>query len=498
MRQSSTKVLLRNAWIAVFFVALFCGAALLASALHAKQYTASSALVFREETFGEELFGSEETAAKESARKAATNEQLIGLPQIASQTAAHLPGSHTADEVRKAVEIQIDPDSNVVQLNATDRDPDLAAEIANTYAEQFVEFRRSANRQAVRQAIQRAKDTTSNRLLSSGGDEAKRTLDRSIAQLRVLDTLETGDIEHVEPAEIPTHASSPRTARDVLLAAVVGLVLGAVATIVITGFDRRIRSTKVLEGELGVRVLSAFTTADGSGPSTPGRLPTSPISGVDMLLARLRYFNVDREIKTLLVTSSVDGEGKTTLAWSLASEATAGGVKAILVEADLQLPSVAGLADCPAGPGLTEHLSGQATLAEVVRPAPPTVVGASPSHPALITAGGRAPNAARLFESRSMRELLKTLQDEGYELIVIDAAPLTARADGLPLVPLVDGVIVVGRIGTTTQIQARALGDRLRAVNAPVLGAVANAASPRDRYAATLGARFPAPAGSGA
>lgn len=420
--------LVRRAWIIGVCVLAFAGAAVVAAKLHTKQYTASSALLLRERTFGEGLLGGAESRAEEPSRNPAAAALLISLPIIAERTADNLPDDYTGGEIAEKVEVQVDPGSNLVRLNATDSDPTAAAAIANAYAEQFIAFKHRVDRGIVIAMIHHAKSSPPGLLdISPGSGEARGAFAYALARLRVLTILQVGDVERIAAATAPSGPSSPRTARDILLGAVVGLIVGAALAALTAKINRRIRSARGLEAQLGMPVISAFSQTEPSKPragSQSDETSALPAAGIEMLRARIQYYHPDRKICTVLVTSAGEQEGKTTLSRNVVAEAAAAGVKSILIE----------------------PLRGRAT-----------------------------------------KELLDRLESDGYELIVIDAAPQFDGPDETSLVHRVDGVIVVGRIGRTTLKQAHALGEKLRALGAPVLGAVANAISSQDAYASALG-----------
>jgi capsular exopolysaccharide synthesis family protein len=208
-----------------------------------------------------------------------------------------------------------------------------------------------------------------------------------------------------------------------------------------------------------------------------------------MLLTRLRYFNVDRDIRSVIVTSPSAADGKTTVALNLARSAAQGGAKAILLEADFHRPTLAHRLHVKTLPGMAELLTGQASLDQVIQGVP--VEGRSNGaevehHLEVIAAGAPPPNASQIMESEEMATLIEELATR-YQLVVIDTPPATMVADAIPLMKLVDGVIIVGQIGKTTRDEAVHLRDQLRELGAPTLGVVANRGRGRGYYDAYYG-----------
>ncbi len=203
-----------------------------------------------------------------------------------------------------------------------------------------------------------------------------------------------------------------------------------------------------------------------------------------MLRTRLRYFNVDREIKVVLATSAAPDDGKSTISWNLAAIAADPETKAILVEADFRRPTAARRHDLAPSPGLAELLTHQANLDSSIQKLSVRQVSLAATHGAemdVITSGSPPPSPAELLGSDEMKNLVADLRSR-YDLVVIDAPPILVIADPIPLTGLVDGVIVVARLNKTTTDQAEALRSQLEKLAAPVLGVVANRAKSVGGY----------------
>jgi capsular exopolysaccharide synthesis family protein len=194
-----------------------------------------------------------------------------------------------------------------------------------------------------------------------------------------------------------------------------------------------------------------------------------------MLRAHLRYFNIDRDVRTVLVTSAAPGEGKSTVAYNLADAAASMGTKTLLIEADLRRPSL-GHGRAP-GRGLGDVLIGACDASTAIQSVAVANGRNGSAHEArldVLLADGAPPNPAELLESVAMQELLEWSSSQ-YELVVIDTPPLTVVSDAIPLLRKVDGVLVVSRFGSSTLNAAERLRERLASLGAPTLGVVGNA-----------------------
>jgi len=207
-------------------------------------------------------------------------------------------------------------------------------------------------------------------------------------------------------------------------------------------------------------------------------LPPGESESFQLIRAHLRYFNVDRELRTLMIVSAAPGDGKTTVARHLAGAAARMGTRVLLVEVDLRRPTLAEQLDIPSGPGLSDVLIGAVSMNEAVQSielqAQPAVDGARRRALDVLVAGATLPpNPAELIESHAMEAVLQQAKS-AYDLIVIDTPPLTAVSDAFPLLRKVDGVIIVGRVARNRRDIAERLHETLTGAGAPLLGVVAN------------------------
>jgi capsular exopolysaccharide synthesis family protein len=293
--------------------------------------------------------------------------------------------------------------------------------------------------------------------------------------LQILGAMQN-NTQLAEAATVPTAAASPLIKRNALLGVVLGLVLGFALAFLTDRLDRRLREPEDIEQAFGLPMLGLIPHSPlGAGPAGGGA--NVDLEPFRMLRAHLRYFNVDRELRVLLVTSSRPGEGKTTIARGLAVAAASMGTRSLLIEADLRKPALTREFKLESSLGLS------GSLVDHAKP-----FGASVQHVNLdsstngdadgrvldvLPAGVTPPNAAELLESHMMETLLAWAR-ERYELVVIDTAPLSVVADAIPLMTRVDGVLVVSRLGLSTQDGSEHLRERLDSLGAPMLGVVIN------------------------
>lgn len=440
-----------------------------------KQYTASASLLFRDAQFDQKLFGS--TFLGPSAdpyREAATNIQLVSLDVVAARAQRRLP---EVGSVRDKVQVEAKGQSNIITVRATDPDPATAARIANTLATEYIRYRREADRAKIQEAqrlVNRQLQTVPPRELN--GPRGNSLRERS-EQLQVLSSLQTGNAELAQSASPPSSPSSPKVFRNTFLGGLLGLLLGVGLAFRLERHDRRIRDPEEMQTIFGRPILAAIPQSRALTESVrDNEQLIQEVEAFHMLRANLRYFNIDRDVKSVLVTSAAPGDGKTTVAWNLAAAASGGGARVLAIEADLRHPRFAGGAGRFRGTGLSSVLAGQVALEDALEE---VVVSehASQSDPRTIDvlfSGPLPPNPTDLLESERMQELLEQAERD-YDFVVIDTPPTSVVSDAIPLVGRVGGVIVVGRLAETTREAFTHLRDQLQNLNAPTLGVVVNA-----------------------
>jgi capsular exopolysaccharide synthesis family protein len=353
----------------------------------------------------------------------------------------------------------------------------------NTFAEQYIAFRRDADRSKIREAeqlVQRQLDALTPEEINGARG---RSIRERAEQLQILASLQTGNAELAQQARIPRSPSSPDTVRNVFVGLILGVLLGVALAFVLDRLDRRVRDPKDLEDLFERPVLASIPDSRvlaRGGPANDENLPTGEQEAFRMLRANLRYFSVDRPVKSVLITSSAPGDGKSTVAWNLSLAAAGTGAQVLLVETDLRHPSLGRSANHLAlQPGLSTVLSGQASLAEAIQSV--DVPGPGERTLDVVAAGPIPPNPVDLIESERMRTLIREAEDR-YDLVVLDTPPTSVVSDAIPLLREVSGVIVVARLGKSTRDSLIHLKNQLENLGATTLGVVVNAFQAQRGY----------------
>lgn len=191
------------------------------------------------------------------------------------------------------------------------------------------------------------------------------------------------------------------------------------------------------------------------------------------LRTNLQFTSPDQELKSILITSVGPGDGKSTVSANLAVAWAQSGSRTVLVGCDLRKPVVHHIFSVSNAPGLTGHLTGQASLEEAIKPS--KIQGLD-----IIPAGPVPPNPAELLQSRAMSTTVARLR-ELYDIIIFDGAPVIAVTDAAVMASQVDGTVLVIRaheVPKDVALHAKTLLDQ---ANARLLGVVLNGVRPQDQ-----------------
>jgi succinoglycan biosynthesis transport protein ExoP len=405
---------------------------------------------------------------------------------MAATIASQLGHGLTEEKVRESVSIAGQGETGVVDVSATSTFPVLAAEIANTYANQFVKEQQLTNHQYFKSALalvnrQLAKLSPAQKLGEDG-----LPLQERAQTLSLLTELHYNNVQVAQEALVPTSPSSPKTSRNTAAGVLLGLLIGLGLALALEGLDRRVKGPEDLEAIYRLPMLgvvpesSALAQSAGRNRSRGSVLPPAEAEAFGLIRAHLRFFNIDRELCTVLIASPAPGDGKTTVARRLAEAAARLGSRVLLVEVDLRHPTLAQQFDIESGPGLADVLIGAVPRGDATRSVTLEVApgeGARGRTLDVLAAGAvLPPNPGELLESRAMDAVLEQAKS-AYDLVVIDTPPLTAVSDAFPLLTRVDGVVIVGRVGHSRRDAAERLHQVLSGSGAPLLGVIANSSN---------------------
>ncbi len=413
--------------------------------------------------------------------------QTATRTDVITAVKARLGLSDSLDQIRSKLSLSEDPQSNFVLLTATGKTPDAAVALADTTAGELASISNSQERTIFAQRAAQESSSIASLLSQFAGksygqlspaDQARFQANQSQAnQLSSLAARLTAFSKVVTIAQVeanattPTSPSSPHPASTAVLGGVVGLILGLLLAWFLESLDRRLRRPDEAESVLGMPIVGAVPK---------GQLGQRPASGKDALsLAAFRMVHTNVRFlasgsgaapRSMLVTSALSEEGKTTVAIGIAMSAAVAGVKTLLIEADVHRPTHAKRLGLNPGPGLGDYLQGGYSPGQILQvhrfvdPANTPTNGSSArgglAELTCITAGNVKSFPAVKLGAEHFGAVVREV-GRVYDLVVIDTAPLLAVPETLEMMTFTDSAVFCARLGRTTVEQARSARESL-------------------------------------
>ena len=296
----------------------------------------------------------------------------------------------------------------------------------------------------------------------------------NLETLKLAKAQNTPTVMQVETAVKPSVPISPKPSQTALLGAAIGLFVVAALVFLIEFLDDTLKTPDEIKDVLDVPVIGFIGDLKHNGKKNGDALgvyvaknPRSPVAeAFRSLRTNLEYSSVDDPVKTLLVTSSGEAEGKSTVAANLAIVEAQSGKAVVIVDADLRRPKVHVQFNKPNRMGLSDVVTGKLNLDDVLKTYDQV------ANLSIITCGTIPPNPSELLGSERMSQTLKDLENR-FDVVILDTSPMIV-SDPQILSSKVDGVIYVLVPGQTRAITAMRPIEELKRIGSKVLGVVAN------------------------
>lgn len=290
----------------------------------------------------------------------------------------------------------------------------------------------------------------------------------------------------VEEPSVPEEPSFPQPLSILGLGLLAGLALGIVILALREVMDTRVRNEEDIAEITDLALLGGvqYDRQLQQGLLIAQGDAGSPVAeSFRTLRTNLQFLDVGHSARSFVVTSSIEAEGKTSVAVNLAISLREAGQRVLLVDADLRRPTAAGMLGIEGAVGLTDALSGRVELGDVIQ-------RWGPDELEVLPAGTVPPNPIELLGSDSMVELVGELHRE-YDIIIFDAPPLLPVSDARVLGALCSGVILVVAVGKVHKPQLQKALDAVRMVDVRVFGLVPTLlpASAVDSYSSAVSAQ---------
>jgi tyrosine-protein kinase len=488
----------RRMWIVVVAALLVTLAAVLFSLHQQKLYQASSQVLLSRQNLANSLTGTQDPSLYVQAdRIAQTQADVARVPIVAARALQRLHvRTLTVSQFLADSSVSAAQDADLLTFRVRNGNRVLVRRLAAAYALEYLIYRRQLDTAA----LQRAREKVSTRIHQLERAHAERSalygrlVDRE-EQLATMEALQTSNAAIVQRATKAVQVQ-PRPVRNGVLGLLLGLIVGIGLAFLWEALDTRVRSSEEIGERLGGLPLLARLGEPERRLRSKNRLamladPGGPgAEAFRMLRTNLEFVRLSREARSIMVTSAVEQEGKSTTVANLAVSLARSGQTVALVDLDLRRPWLHRFFDLD-GPGVTEVALGHVPLEQALVPIAVTDSsrkgvgkrgngsgngsGSIRGLLLVLPAGPIPPDPGEFVGTDALEEILAALRKKA-DVVLVDAPPVLQVGDALTLSAKVDGVIVVTRMNV---VRRHMLGELARLLNqspAQKLGFVVTAA----------------------
>jgi capsular exopolysaccharide synthesis family protein len=422
---------IRKRWqiIVAVMLVVVAGAAL-ATALSPKVYQATTRLFVS--TAGSSDSGALLSGSNFTQQRVKSYADVITTPNVLDPVIQTLQLNTTAAKLGAQITATVPLDTVLIEVAVTDTSPRVAAQVADAVGKQFT---------------------------------------RTVADLESVQKGQSSPVKVtvVSAPTVPITPISPKPTRNLALGVVLGLLLGLGLALLRDLLDTTIKTEKDCALVTDATVIGgiAFDPEASKHPLIVQADPHSPrAEAFRTLRTNLQFVDAANHPRSIVFTSSVPTEGKTTTTANLAITMAAGGARICVVEGDLRRPRLLEYMGMDGSVGLTNVLIGQAQLGDVVQQFADSSVY-------VIGAGSVPPNPSELLGSSAMIETLRELESR-FDVVIIDTPPLLPVTDAAVLSTIAGGTVLVVGAGRVDRDHLAKSLQSLEAVNGRVLGLVLN------------------------
>ncbi|GIH24015.1 chromosome partitioning protein [Acrocarpospora phusangensis] len=419
----------RSWWLMALAAGTGAGGAMLVTQQMPERYAATVSMLVSAEDDESTTAGAYQ-ANLLSQQRVKSYANLIGSRRVVAAVAE--PEGIAADVLARHVKAEAVPDTVLLKATVTDGDPIRAARMANAVGQELTELIDEIERPE-KDGKSSIKVTIVDKAVTPDRPVSPRPLvNLSIGVL--LSLLASGSMI-VLYDRLDTTVKTPEDLQD----ATRGPVLGVV------GFEKDAKQYPLIVRENGNSTRAEAFRA---------------------VRTNLQFVGIDEKPRSLVVTSCLPSEGKSSTSVNLAIALAQAGWRVLLVDADLRRPSVPDYLGIEGAIGLTNVLIGTATVSDALQ-----TWGEDPID--VLTSGPIPPNPSELLSSYQMRQLLAEVR-KSYDMVIVDAPPLLPVTDAATLAAVVDGVLLVARSAKTQHDHLVRARTQLDSVNGHLIGSILN------------------------
>jgi len=507
-------VVRRRRWIILLAVVLVPAAALAFSLHQEKLYQAQAKVLLSAQNLAAQLTGTQNTGVNEPQTEIVqTQAEVARVPAIAERVLRRVPvAGLTVEGFLGSSSVSAATNADLLTFEVTNHRPSLAKRLVDEYAASYAVYRHRLDTAAIHNALVNV-DQRIDRLVAAGGRHSSlySSLVDHQQTLATMSALQTSNATVVQYAA-KTGLVQPKTSRNAILGLFLGLVLGIGLAFLREALDTRVRSAQEIGERLGGLPMLGRIPAPRRALRTNDRLvmlgdPTAvEAEAFRMLRTSLEFATLGREARTIMITSAVEQEGKSTTIANLAVALARAGQRVILVDLDLRRPYLDRFFDLQ-GPGITQVALGRASLEEALRHGAVEMSGRDVRQPstnghvrmnlangngnggigdrvahgalAVLPSGPIPPDPGEFVGTAALSEILAELA-ELADVVLVDAPPVLHVGDAMTLSAKVDGMIVATKMNIVRRHMLGELARQLDGAPTPVLGFVVTGAEEEE------------------
>lgn len=506
------RILWQRKWIVVITVVVIT--AVVSGAVYIykiPEYKASAELLQRRSGLDKIMLGSDvfQESGAQPDREIQTVAELVKSPEVVAAVNTELAGRLGGRDAAELVEVKPVNKTDILRITATDPDPKVAADLANSFARAYTEWQQGVDRDVLVQARMPIEAQVASIPEDQRNTATYQVLADKVETLKLVEAMQGGNLQIVKIAYAPSSPASPNMPQTIAITLAISLFVGVGLVLGLEHFDTRIRSMdevsrNIKEPVLGVIPFDARQNGTPVSIANPGG---SSAEAYRLLKTNLGYIEPDREIKTVLITSVGPLEGKSMTTANLAVTLARAGQRVTILEADLRRPKLPEYLELENARGITNAIVGRSSLQEVLqvidvkeralsqlsaskdnkrkhRKASAGFLqgnmdvvsynGVKPIYCA--TSGPTPPNPGEIVSSERFDSLIAEARQYS-DYVLIDTPPIGAVGDAASLAARVDGVIMVIRLSQTRKEGFDIIHDFARSIPCGILGLVIISAS---------------------
>ncbi|HEX3511621.1 MAG TPA: Wzz/FepE/Etk N-terminal domain-containing protein [Solirubrobacteraceae bacterium] len=396
------------------------------------------------------------TESNDPTQTVSTAARLISTDAVAAEAIHRLRLSGTPQSLLGDVKVEPIAQSSLVAVTAERGSAAEAARVANGFAQASIEVATSQLHAAIAARLPALRGKLAG--LPSSQQSGAGTLGERVAALEALAASPDPTLRVAASATVPTSPSSPKKKLALIAGLIAGLILGLGAAFSSQALDPRLRREEQLRELFRLPLLARIprvTTTRGEGPLVPARLSPAATEAFRTMRATLAA-TAGENVRSILVTSSSEAEGKSSTAINLAESLALAGRRTLLIEGDLRRPTIAqALGLHPGLGGIGSVLVNDVSMEDAI-----LTTDAYGHNLGFLLVERKAIALADQLSLPTARKLVEEAEALA-EIVVIDSPPLTQVIDALPIAQEVDAVVIVARLGASRLNRLEALGELL-------------------------------------